>query len=81
MSCSDGVEGMHEDCCLHDLPRGAKHAPGQVCCWCGDIFLARETWWTSKHGEYEPGLPKTELKRREATGRKEARLKARENHG
>lgn len=73
--CSEAVEGVHEDCCLHDLRRGDKYFPGQVCCWCGLIFLARETWWTSDHGEYEPALPKTVLKRREAAGRKETRLR------
>jgi len=74
--CDAGVEGVHEDCCLHDLPYGAKHAPGQVCCWCGDLFLAR--YDTKQHGEYEPGISTTQRLKREAAGRKEERLKEKE---
>lgn len=39
------------DCCLHDLPEGAEHAPGMVCCHCGDIYLPLSD---GPHGEYLP---------------------------
>lgn len=41
--------------CLHDLRQGEEHAPGQVCCWCGDIFLERTD--AANHGEYLPTTP------------------------
>lgn len=52
MRCPEGEEGVHEDCCLHDYvdADGLDH---QVCCWCGDLYLAR---WDEiePHGEYRP---------------------------
>ena len=50
--CEGAVEGVHEDHCTHDLPPDAQHAPGTVCCWCGDIFLPNSD--SSEHGEYLP---------------------------
>ena len=83
MECECGVEGVHEDHCLHDLRKGEGPKPerprdgyGQVCCWCGDLFLSRGE---GDHGEYEPGLSRSVKERREAAGRKEARLKLKEN--
>ena len=44
-----------EDCehCLHELPRTHEHAPGQVCCHCGDLFIDRHDE-RDVHGEYAP---------------------------
>lgn len=50
--CEGAVEGVHEDHCPHDLPPDDKHAPGSVCCWCGDIFLPLSD--SNEHGEYLP---------------------------
>jgi hypothetical protein len=74
--CEEAVEGVFEECCLHDLPRKDRHAPGAVCCWCGLIYLPRTD--AKIHGKYEPGLSKTELKKREAAGRRAARERKRE---
>lgn len=50
MACSHGIEGVREDCCLHDLP---SH---RVCCWCGLNFLpSREP--QSSHGPFDPASP------------------------
>jgi hypothetical protein len=38
--------------CLHDLPDDDLNAPGQVCCWFGDIFLPRSD--AIQHGQYKP---------------------------
>lgn len=81
--CDAAVEGVHEDCCLHELRRGEGVKPerprdgfGQICCWCGDLFLSRQDG--ADHGEYEPGIAPSVKKRREATGRKEERIKEKE---
>lgn len=47
----DGLDG-EDQCCLHDLPDDDEHAPGRVCCWCGDIYLPEHEGL--KHGEYRP---------------------------
>lgn len=80
-TCDSAVEGVHEACCLHDLRKGEGlkperegDGPGQICCWCGVYFLDRHD---GGHGQYEPGIPKTTRGRREATARKEARIKER----
>ena len=85
MECSGAIEGVHEDHCLHDLRRGEGVRPerkrdghGQVCCWCGDLFLSRSDGGAG-HGEYEPGIAASVKLKREATGRVEARTKLREN--
>lgn len=86
MTCEMGVEGVHEDHCLHDLRRGEgikpeskreRANPGQVCCWCGDLFLDR--FDHNEHGEYEPGIAPSVKAKREAAGRVEARRTLREN--
>lgn len=74
--CDAGVEGVHDDCCLHDVPRGSKHFPGQICCWCGDLYLSRTD--TTDHGMYEPGVSVVERKRRAVVSRKEEWLKEQE---
>lgn len=90
MECRGAVEGVHEDHCLHDLRRSdaaarltlkdrdPREGPGQICCWCGDLFLSRSDNGNS-HGEYEPGIAVWLRKKREASGRKEARMVLREN--
>ena len=59
-TCEGAVEGVHEECCQHDLPAEHKDAPGLVCCWCGLLF-EREIL----HGPYEPGLDAAEVKYRQ----------------
>lgn len=66
--CSEAEEGVHEHCCHHDLPDDHKHAPGQVCCWCGDIYLP-DYEPTAAHGEYRPRTTAVLKKRRKASGR------------
>ena len=82
-SCDGGIEGVHEDCCLHDLRRGEGLPPerprdgfGQICCWCGNLYLSRQDG--GGHGEYEPGIAPSVKKKREATGRKEERIRVKE---
>ena len=53
MECGEGEEGVHEDCCTHELPEGDPHHPGQVCCWCGGIFVERY-FDQAEHGKYLP---------------------------
>ncbi len=48
----DVSDGGERNCCLHDLPDDAQHAPGQCCCWCGDVFLPRSD--VTEHGNYKP---------------------------
>jgi hypothetical protein len=50
-SCSGASPGVHEAHCLHDLPDKHEAAPGQVCCWCGDLYVPR---LFGEHGEYLP---------------------------
>lgn len=54
MKCSerDGIT-EDDDCCLHDLLDNDQHAPGKVCCWCGDIYQP-DYELNSEHGEYKP---------------------------
>lgn len=47
----DGLDG-EDQCCLHELPDDDEHAPGRVCCWCGDVYASEHEG--SKHGEYKP---------------------------
>lgn len=63
MECPEGIEGVHEHCCLHDLPASDEHAPGQVCCWCGGVYLHRESE-TTDHGPYIPRVFKPRKKKR-----------------
>jgi len=85
MECSEAIEGVHEDHCLHDLRRRdtstrgilAAGGYGQICCWCGDLFHSRQE--TNQHGEYEPGISRFVKFNREAASRKEAALKLREH--
>jgi len=63
MECIEGIEGVHEHCCLHDLPASSRHAPGQVCCWCGDVYTQREAE-TTEHGEYLPRVFKSKAKKK-----------------
>lgn len=58
-TCEGAVEGVHDDCCQHDLPPRHPEPPGMVCCWCGLLF-EREIL----HGPYEPGISKAEEKYR-----------------
>lgn len=52
MECSEGIEGVREDCCFHELLENDKHFPAMVCCWCGHIYAV---WDCCKmHGEYKP---------------------------
>lgn len=63
--CEGAVAGVHEDHCTHELPPDAEHAPGEVCCWCGDIFAPR--YDGNDHGEYLPKVmtvPKKKKKRK-----------------
>jgi hypothetical protein len=62
-TCPEAVEGVHEDCCLHDLPRRHPEAPARVCCWCGDLYGA-DFEAMAEHGEYEPGLRVAERRKR-----------------
>lgn len=45
------VEREEEPCCLHDLHAKDLHAPGSVCCFCGDIYAPASD---GPHGEYAP---------------------------
>jgi hypothetical protein len=40
--------------CFHALPETHEHAPGLVCCFCGDLFEADENQ-AKKHGPYATG--------------------------
>lgn len=53
MTCEKRIEGVRENCCIHDLPASDKYAPGAVCCWCGLVYMDREREST-KHGQYLP---------------------------
>ena len=52
-TCDEGVEGVREGHCFHDIPAEEEHFPGLVCCWCGDIFMA-DVPPNVEHGEYLP---------------------------
>lgn len=60
--CPEAVEGVREDCCLHDLSKESAYAPGRICCHCGDFFFPEGD---GPHGQYEPRISKREQKRRE----------------
>ena len=62
--CEMRLDGVHEACCLHDLPNRTPLPGGQVCCWCGIIYASRHDE-RDAHGEYEPGLSKAERQKRE----------------
>jgi hypothetical protein len=47
-------------CCLHDLADNHEHAPGRVCCWCGDIFMPYSE--TTEHGQFKPVAVKPVVK-------------------
>lgn len=74
--CDGSVDGVHEDCCLHDLRPGHKHFPGQICCWCGDLFLPRTD--SKDHGMYEPGISSIDRKLRAVVAQKEEWIKEQE---
>lgn len=51
--CIKAVEGVREDCCIHEMPAApGLGSPGQVCCWCGGIFDRRHD--AGQHGVYAP---------------------------
>ena len=52
MECDEGVEGVREDCCVHDAPGKNE----QVCCYCGLVYASRRD--SSRHGQYAPRTPK-----------------------
>jgi hypothetical protein len=53
MECIEGIEGVREHCCTHELPFGHKHFPGFVCCWCGDIYAI----WDFDHKDHGENRP------------------------
>ena len=57
-------------------PERPQDGFGQVCCWCGNLYLSRQD--AGKHGMYEPGIAPSVEKKRAATARKEERIKEKE---
>jgi hypothetical protein len=79
--CDAAIEGVHEHCCLHDLPFNVRRRMerkfetgdiGQVCCWCGLLYSGRHDEYGS-HGPYQPGLSTTAKQKRTARLRRELR--------
>lgn len=52
MSACEERKDTDETCCLHDLGDAHEHAPGRVCCWCGDVYVPHSDG--PEHGIYKP---------------------------
>jgi hypothetical protein len=67
MECGDreAEQTGESDHCLHELRSGERHYPGQVCCWCGDVFLPPTD--ATRHGPYMPRRRRRRSIRRKTT--------------
>ena len=61
--CLGGVEGVHEYCCCHEVPKKHEFYPAQICCHCGVAWSVEDR--AAACGQYEPGISMTEFKKRE----------------
>lgn len=75
--CAGGVEGVHENCCCHELPKKHRFYPAQICCHCGTAWHVENR--AAPCGQYEPGISMTEFKKREIQADKDDKFMKRKS--